>query len=228
MDPDNEELTEGGKPEPERQRESFVHRIEDHWIEIVSAGLLALATLMSAWCAFVAAQWHTESYDLYSQSNFSMVESAELNEKVDQQVIIDVITFTNYYNAFSEGDMERAIAYETRAFSPELDKAFAAWIARDPFNNPDAPSTPFEMGEYVKPFAEEAQREQDNSLELMKDARNAMENSDLYILLTIMFATVLFFAGISPKFKDPRIKSVLIILGACIFVSATVMFAVQP
>ena len=209
-------------------REGLISKIEEHWIEIAAAALLALATMMSAWCAFSSGEWHGDSTDFYHKSSTSVVKASELFDRAQQQVLIDVISFTNYYNAVSAGDLQLAQAYETRGFSPELESAFNAWKAKDPFVDPDAPATPFAMSEYKNPYRAKAMAEQQYSSEQAAKGRDAMHTSNTYILLTVLFASVLFFAGISTKFKEVRVRLALLAFGACVFIAAAVVVLLAP
>ena len=207
---------------------SLLSKIEDHWLEIIAASLLALATLMSALCAFTSANWHADSTDHYNKSTNAMVMASEQLDNAHQQVLIDIVVFSNYYNAVSRGETQLASAYEARAFSPQLKAAFKAWTATEPFTNPSAPSNPFAMSEYKNPYREKAIVAQRVAKEQAVKGKNAIGQSDTYILLTVLFASVLFFAGISTKFKDNRLKVALLALGLCMFMASTVVFALQP
>jgi hypothetical protein len=223
-----DEVTEPAKSKDTSGRESLLSKIEDHWLEITAASLLALATLMSALCAFVAAGWHADSTDHYNKSTNAMVAASEQLGNAHQQVLIDVVVFSNYFNAVSRGETQLAAAYETAAFSPQLKAAFKAWTAAEPFKNPGAPANPFAMPEYKNPYREKAIVAQKVAKEQAVKGKNAIGHSDTYILLTVLFASVLFFAGISTKFKDNRIKLALLALGLCMFIASTVVFALQP
>jgi hypothetical protein len=224
---DKEASNEPEETKVKDAREGLISKIEEHWIEIVAAALLALATMMSAWCAFSSGEWHGDSTDFYNKSSTSMVRASELFDKAQQQTLIDVITFSNYYNAFANGELQLAGAYESRGFSPELESAFNAWKAKDPFVNPDAPTTPFAMPEYKSPYRAKGLAEQRRSSEQAAKGRDAMHKSNTYILLTVLFASVLFFAGISTKFKEIRIKLALLAFGACVFIAAAVVVLFQ-
>ena len=209
-------------------REGLISRIEEHWIEIIAAALLALATMISAWCAFSSSEWHGDSTEYYNKSNTSMIKSAELLDRAQQQVLIDVVVFSNYYNAVSGGDLQLAEGYKNRAFSPELKVAFEAWMATNPLVNPEARATPFAMPEYKRPYRTKGLAEQRISKEQAAKGKDAMRMSNTYILLTVLFASVLFFAGISTKFKDFRIKLALLAFGIFIFIVAAVVVGLQP
>ena len=70
-----------------------------------------------------------------------------------QQRLLDVTTFNTWIEARFEGRTELMALYERR-FSPEYKVAFDAWLATDPFSNPEAPPGPSFMPEYVNPQLE--------------------------------------------------------------------------
>jgi len=75
-----------------------------------------------------------------------------------------------------------------------------------PLNNPDAPRTPFDLPDYSNPSIStwvQLQAEAEASTQEAKDHNQASDN---YILSTVVFAAVLFFAGISTKFDSPRLR----------------------
>jgi hypothetical protein len=225
---DKQALDEPEEKNARGAREGLISKIEEHWIEIIAAALLALATMISAWCAFSSSEWHGDSTEYYNKSNTSMIKSAELLDRAQQQVLIDVVVFSNYYNAISVGDLQLAETYKNRAFSPELKVAFEAWMATNPLVNPDARATPFAMPEYKRPYRTKGLAEQRISKEQAAKGKDAMRMSNTYILLTVLFASVLFFAGISTKFKDFRIKLALLAFGIFIFIVAAVVVLLQP
>ena len=91
-------------------------------------------------------------------------------------------------------------------FRPEFKVAVDAWIATHPRFNPDAPTTPFAMPEYQVARVEEGCAARTEAKVQSAAARTANQRSDNYVLMTIMFATVLFFAGISSKMDTFRAR----------------------
>jgi len=61
-----------------------------------------------------------------------------------------------------------------------------------------------------------------------KKARTANRHSNDYLLLTVMFASVLFFAGIATKFSSTGVKVSMLSLGLVIFVGSIVLLSLQP
>jgi hypothetical protein len=74
-----------------------------------------------------------------------------------------------------------------------------AWLAEEPFDNPDAPTSPFVMEAYVVPAAHIADELAQTAEEHTMTAQQATERANAYVLTTVLFATVLFFASISSK-----------------------------
>jgi hypothetical protein len=118
--------------------------------------------------------------------------------------------FENYVDARIDGDEQVAAFYQQR-FRDEFQVAFDAWVALDPFNNPDAPATPFAMPEYTLATDAEAARLEERAHTLFAAGEEANTISDIYTLSTLLFAAALFFAAISERFEylTPR----LVLLG---------------
>src|SRR5438876_10407981 len=113
-------------------------------------------------------------------------------------------------------------------FRPEMRKALDAWLKTDPLHNPHAPLTPFQMAEYVQPELLEAQRQQREAGKMEATARQANQFSDQYVLLTVLFATVLFFGGISGTFRSRRLQLTAFAIAVLLFVVTVVGLGTMP
>jgi hypothetical protein len=195
----------------------------NQWIEIISAVVISLATVVSAWCAYQSARWAGVAKTNYALANAARTESVRMYNRSLQLTSIDVNLFTEFLAAYSNGNDELADFLMTR-FRPEMKLATEAWIATQPIINPDAPPTPFDMAEYQSAAQVESDRLLYEADEYLDSASGANERSDEYFLLTVIFASVLFFGGISSKFKSIKIQigllvfSYLILLITVIFV----------
>src|SRR5216117_888886 len=97
-----------------------------------------------------------------------------------------------------------------------------------PLHNPHAPLTPFQMAEYVQPELLEAQPPQREAEKLEAAARQANQFSDQYVLLTVLFATVLFFGGISGTFRSRRLQLTAFAIAVLLFVVTVVGLGTMP
>jgi hypothetical protein len=108
-------------------------------------------------------------------------------------------------------------------FRPEMKRAVEAWLKTDPFNNPEAPLGPMKMAEYVQPELAEAKRLEELSAQEFARAMQANQTSDTYVLLTVLFASVLFFGGIAGML-DARLLRISIMTIAMVLFVVTVAF----
>ena len=109
--------------------------------------------------------------------------------------------FISYIEARSEGNKKLEDFLFSR-FRPEAKTAIDAWLKTDPLNNPNAPPHPFRMAEYVQAEQQEARLQEERAGQLLAAANEAKQTSDTYVLLTVLFASVLFFGGISGTFES--------------------------
>ncbi|MEA3327688.1 MAG: hypothetical protein U9R53_10370 [Chloroflexota bacterium] len=193
------------------------------WIEIVSAVLISLATITSAWCVYQSSRWAGEERSSSNRATAARTESVRFSNQALQLKTIDVAMFTEFAAAYSNED-EFLYDFLMERFRPEMKVAVDAWIETQPLINHDAPTSPFEMAEYKS----EAQEESDRFLEEVEahldEARLDNERGDNYTLLTVIFASVLFFGGINSKFTSIKIRLGLVII-ASLIIFITVFWA---
>jgi hypothetical protein len=208
------------------------HHEEDHgrhdWLEIAAAVLLALATIASAWSAYQAARWGGFEAKQFAAATAHRIESTKASDLADQETSVDRELWVQWIEAYGTGDTQLANYLESKNFSPELQTAFEAWKATDPLNNPKAPDSPFEMAEYKNANAQKSAQLEEQARKETTEARESVERSDRYILFTVLFASVLFFAGISTKFRDPRVRLAVLCMGYLLFTVSLVFVALQP
>jgi len=205
----------------------FIDRLEHHWIEIAAAALMALATIFSAYCAYQSSIWHGEEFKHYSQSSKDLTAAFRLAEQADLERDVDVQVLFNYENALHGGNQELADLYRSRGFSPALEKAMSAW--EDTLAAGESvPRNPFLMPEYELEVEEKSEVMLEQATSESNKAENATHNSNNYILLTVLFASVLFFAGIAAKFQLKIINIGLLGFGLVIFMTAIVILLMQP
>jgi len=211
-----------------KQSTSLLMRIEHHWIEIAAAALMALATMMSAFSAYQSAQWHSKAEEHYSKSDQALITASELFDRSNQIVTVDAAMLANYTNALVQGKNDLAAAYRRDAFSPELEAAFSAWQADLAAHKPNTPRNPFEMPQYKPKLRLDGLKVQAFAVSNARSAKTALDHSNTYLLLTVLFASVLFFAGIATKFQAKGIKLAVLGMGGLLFVVSVVLLAIEP
>ena len=199
----------------------------NRWLEIISAVLLSLATVASAWCAYQSARWNGVQALSFSAANGARTESVRMSNAALQLTSIDVGMFVQFAAAYSdENQFLMNFLYER--FRPEMKTALDAWMALEPLKNPDAPPSPFAMEAYKSAAQDESDQLLVVAEQKLKEAEQANQTSDNYVLLTVMFASVLFFGGISTKFEQFLIRAALIAFAILIFLSGIVILATYP
>lgn len=207
-------------------------------LELYATLVMALAAILTAWTAFEATKWSGVQAIAFSEASAARIESSRASTRAGQQATIDVVTWTAWLESLQVdvlSDPESRAELEARGYVPdpttvsgflyqrfreEFRPAAAAWLETRPSANPDAPGTPFDMAEYQLAAEVLAEDELERAEQRSTDAREANQQSDDYVLTTVAFATVLFFAGLSTKLATERNRvlslgiAVVIVLGA--------------
>jgi hypothetical protein len=195
--------------------------------EIVATVLLSLAAVATAWSGYQATRWNGEQTKASSRTNAIRIEAARAQGLAEAQKQVDVATFIQWIDAYAQDQTELVEFYETR-FRAEFKPTFAAWLATDPLTNPDAPPTPFVMPQYK--LAAEAEAEQlDTDAEVSSaQVRRNIQRASNYVLGVVLFSVSLFFAGMSTRLGDVRLRRIALGVGCTMFVGTVIWLATQP
>ena len=199
----------------------------DRGLEIMSAALMALATVLSAWCAYQATRWDGIQTSRFDAANAARTEAVRLFNHALQLSTLDEQLFTQYVVAVDAGNTRVADVIRQR-FRPELRAAVQTWLATHPFTNPQAPASPFAMAGYTSTGSAAADAQLELAEQRVEAAEVANQHSDNYVLLTVLAASVLFFSGMGVKFEGRWIKIALNAFGALLFVGTAVVAATFP
>src|SRR5262245_16143642 len=103
---------------------------------------MSLATLSTAWSSYQSAAWTRRANALMNQANALERQAALLDVQGAQALAMQASVFMQIIGARHAGNSKLAEFYEQR-LPPEAKKAYAAWLAQKPFENPDAAPHPF-------------------------------------------------------------------------------------
>ena len=209
----------GGKTyhEPEKKR----------WVEPVTALLMALATLGTAWCSYESAAWTRRANRLLNEFNSLERRAGLLNLQGMQAATIHTAMFMELLAARQAGNDQLAEFYVER-FPPDARKAYDAWMAEKPFENPKADPHPFVPRLYEVRGTREAAAANAGAAEKLKSSRAAGNTSGEYLANTVLFATVMFFANASSKFEQRRVRVIAFLFAATVFLFAGFRIAILP
>lgn len=227
-----------GEPGDRARREERMRNLA----ELVATVLLAMATVLTAWSAFEANKWSGTQAIHFAQASALRTNSAKAASAANVEEVIDVDTFVSWAAAF---DQERRAnptastgpngAYKPNPktlsgflflrFRPEFRTAVDAWLALRPLQNPQAPSTPFAMPQYqlaARQTADRLEAQADHQSDL---ARRDNQRGDNYVLTTVLFASVLFFAGVSSKLTTVQARVFTVGLAVLVLIAGVVVLA---
>jgi hypothetical protein len=181
--------------------------------ELAAAVLLSLATVGIAWSGYQAAKWSGLQSRQYAQASAARSEANRASTLASQDRQQDLLNFNRWLEVDTEGNQTLADLYRRR-FRPEFQPAFLAWLDQDPLHNINAVASPLNMPQYRLADADKAE-----SLEHVGDVRfeqgkEATDHTDAYVLTTVFFATVLFFAGISTRFDWTTVRTGILVIAA--------------
>src|SRR5437773_7025451 len=149
------------------------------WIEPVTALLMALATLSTAWCSYQSAAWTRKSNRLMNEFNALERRAGLLSVQGVQQATIHTAMFMQMLAAQQAGNEQLANFYVER-FPPDVRKAYDAWLAQRPFENPNANPHPFVPRLYEPRGTREAADATAKAASTLKTARSAGNISGQY------------------------------------------------
>jgi hypothetical protein len=194
------------------------------WRELIATFLLALGAVATAWSSFQATRWHGEQAKATTRTNAIRIDAARAAGLAEAETEIDVATFIQWVDAQANDDAQLADFYRQR-FRDEFTPAFDAWFATNPFDNPDAPLTPFAMPEYRVQARAEVDRLDAEAEEATHEVRVDLQRASNYVLSVVLFAVVLFFAGMSGNVRGPGAQLTMVVMGAALFVGTPVWIA---
>ena len=201
-------------------------------LDTVTAVILAVAAVATAWATFQASQWSGAQSDRVADASAARTESVRYQASAGQTEQIDTAVWLQWVGAVSNKDTARATFLAER-FSPSLAAAHKAWVAEAKLDAKGRivaipAGTPFTRRDYVIPaqaradaFAAEAERQ-------VAEAQEDSGNSTKFVTDALVLALVLFFAGIATKFRNPRLQAALVALAILFAIFGLVRLVTLP
>jgi len=212
-----EELAEAGDASGARAR----------ILEILAVVMLSTAAIGTAWSGYQAARWAGREAHRFAEADALHAKSTRAVTRAGEDRLQDLSDFERWLDLQTTGNLPLA-DFHAQHFRDEFRPAFDAWLAQDPLNDPNAIPTPLKMPQY-RPAeaarADQLEAEADHTLEVGTTAR---DRADEYVLTTVFFASVLFFAGISLRISREGLRMVVVGLGIAFLVYGAVQLIVLP
>jgi hypothetical protein len=215
------------------EKPSDLQVVRDHepprkgWVEPIVALLMALTTVGTAWCSYQSAAWTRQSNRLLNEFNALERRAGLQTMQGMQQATIHTAMFMQLLAAQQAGN-EKLVNFYVERFPPDVRKAYDAWLAERPFENPNADPHPFVPNLYEVRGTREAAEANAKAASSLQAARNGGSVSGQYLANTVLFATVLFFASASGKFEQRRVRVIAFAFAVAVFLFAVVRTAMLP
>lgn len=206
--------------DPHRGRRSQI-------IELISVAVMSATVILTAWSGFQSAKWGGVMSTSFSEAGANRTESVRWSTIAGQQATLDVALFTAWAEAIAADDIDLATFLRDR-FPDQLAVATTAWMAMDPLESPDAPATPFDLPDYMLEAVNQATAFEDAADASSDAARTANQRSDNYVVMSVLFAAVLFFGALSTKLTSDRGQVALLALAVVVLLAGMIVLSTFP
>jgi hypothetical protein len=196
-------------------------------LELAVTILLAMAALLSAWCAYQSSGLASRENAGHAAAARLQVQAARAADDASELTLLDVGAFHGWLDAAVSGETDRAAVLRDR-FRDEMRPAFEAWLARDPLDDAAAPATPFELPEYRLASAAAADDLEARAQAAVIAAEDAGLTADRYLLAVVLYAAALFQLGIQSRIGVFELRAVLVTVSGAIVVATTIWIITLP
>jgi hypothetical protein len=199
----------------------------DRWmtvLEVIEVVVLAFVAVATAWSGFQASKWQGHQSLLYGRAFTERFQADTASTLGSQELAANSAIFTAWLQAHAANNAALQSQYKAR-FTPDYKQAFDAWLATDPFTNPNAPSGPATMPQYQNHYIAQATRLNDQASSTFDQGTAARDTSDQYVRYTVLLATILFLIALAQRLttRSARIGLNAIAFGVLIYAVVEVL-----
>ncbi len=195
-------------------------------MEPLVAVVLSLATLSSTWCGYQATLWNRVSGAAQGAADRLDREATASTIAALEHQTFDAVAVMAYWQAMRDHkDADRDALFTH--MRPQLQKALQVSLAEGFLDDPKVVG-PFQRPEYLLDEAARASELRTKASEKSSAARDAGQNAGAFILLTLMFAPVLFFGGIRGTLASQRIRVMLAVTSLLLYLATLALMLTLP
>lgn len=196
--------------------------------ELFAVILLSITTILTAWSAFEASKWSGQMSIAFSQASTQRIEASQDVDTANARTSNQVQLWTAWLSAETDGDAELARRLEVR-FPEPLSTAHQDWLDAGGLEaGVDEATSPFFMDSFRLPEQDAAEAADARADEKFATALRNNQRGDDYTLLTVLFAAVLFFTALAPRFSSRRIEITMLTGASALFIVGIVFLASFP
>lgn len=182
--------------------------LSDRILEVLAVLLLGVATVGTAWCGLQSTLWNGEQDDRAMLAANERVEASRLFGLATQTIAYDASMVAQYADAVIAEDDRRQEFLRRVLMRPDFLPFLDAWRAEI-----RAGRTPnLTADQAYRDSVTKAYREAESRAEgLATSASAAGQVGDSYVLMTVLLAISLFFAGVTSSFRYPTVRTALLL-----------------
>ncbi|HZB39988.1 MAG TPA: hypothetical protein VE487_03435 [Ilumatobacter sp.] len=206
---------------PERSRQS-----NNRLSEMIAVLLLGVATIGTAWCGYQASRWNQEQGEISRDGSDLRVEGNRQFGLATQAIVYDANLVAQYAKAVVDGDTQLQDFLRSTLFRAEFLPVVDRW--QQAVQDGETPPRLLEDREYLDSQLADYQATQAEAEAKDVEAKEAGENGDDYVLLTVLLAAALFFAGVTTSFKMQMARLVLLMFATVLIAYCLSRIATLP
>lgn len=209
----------------------------DRRADLAVSLLLAVLTVLLAWSGFQSSKWSGVQAINFSDAGRARVDSNALNSAGATQVSTDTGIFISWLEAaqpsFAPGGGSEGVTtgaglapFLYQNFPDRLRVAVDDWIGQGAAVS--GGPLPQELDSYVVPALLRADELREEAAAFSADARDNNQQSDVYVLATVVFAAALFLAGISQKMASTKTQQLVFGFAIAVTIVGALIVLTQP
>jgi hypothetical protein len=194
--------------------------------EMIAVLLLGVATIGTAWSGYQASRWNQDQNDIAREASDLRVEANRQFGLATQSILYDANLVTQYAQAVSNGDTRFQDFLKNTMFRPDFLPVIERWQAAVQAGK--TPPRLLDDQDYINKQLAPYQATQAKAEAKDLEAKDAGSNGDDYVLLTLLLAASLFFAGVTTSFKLEPARLILLLLAGVLLAYCISRIATLP
>jgi hypothetical protein len=194
--------------------------------EIIAVLLLGVATLGSAWCGYQAAEWNGREADEARRATDQLVEASRQFGLATQTLAYDSMVVAQYAQAGASGDERLQAFYRDVLVRPGFEPTLAQWEAQ--LSAGERPQGLLEDDDYRKELLSGYDGLAAGAASSSEEGVRAGEIADEFILMTVLFASALFLAGVTTSLSMRTARALLVLAAGVVIAYAATRLADLP
>jgi hypothetical protein len=193
---------------------------------MIAVLLLGVATIGTAWSGYQASRWNQEQGEIARDGSDLRVEGNRQFGLATQAIVYDANLVAQYAKAVVDGDTQLQDFLRSTLFRAEFLPVVDRW--QQAVQEGETPPRLLEDREYLDSQLAGYEATQAEAEAKDVEAKEAGENGDDYVLLTVLLAAALFFAGVTTSFKMQMARLVLLMFATVLIAYCLSRIATLP